>query len=106
MTIGLDYDDTWTADPKFWRKFVHMALDAGHTVIMVTQRCRCYPEQVEDVEAEIGSLIPIIFAGDPLLPQSKSQAARTVGYEVDIWIDDRPESILVPMYRVRSEEEI
>jgi len=103
MVIAIDFDATWTSDPKFWRKFVHMALDAGHTVIMVTQRCRCYPEQVEEVEAEIGDLIPVLFAGDPLMAQSKLMAARISGYEVDVWIDDNPHSVFEAMYRLPQE---
>lgn len=99
MVIAIDYDDTYTADPDFWRKFIHAANNSGHTIIMVTQRCRCYPEQVREVEERVGRLLPIIFAGDPLLAQSKMQAAQTAGYVVDVWIDDNPQSVLVPMYR-------
>lgn len=99
MVIAIDYDDTYTADPFFWRKFIHSAINAGHTVIMVTQRCRCYPEQVEEVEEHLGQLLPIIFAGDPMLAMAKMQAAHAAGYEVDVWIDDNPMSILTPMYK-------
>jgi len=102
MVIALDYDGTWTVDPKFWRAFVHMAINAGHTVIMVTQRCRAYPEQVKEVEDEIDKLIPIIFAGDPMLPMSKSLAAKISDRHVDIWIDDNPQSVIVPMYKTRE----
>lgn len=38
ITFGLDYDDTFTADPDLWRQFVSDALRRGHAVVCVTGR--------------------------------------------------------------------
>lgn len=38
MIISLDYDNTYTRDPKFWLEFVKRSIDCGHTVICVTMR--------------------------------------------------------------------
>lgn len=36
FTISLDFDDTYTLDPKFWNKFICNAEKRGHRVIIVT----------------------------------------------------------------------
>jgi len=104
MVIGIDYDDTWTKDPKFWRAFCHSVLNhTKHQIVMVTQRCECWPEQVKQVHEDVGeNFIPIVFAGDPVLPQSKIEAARHAGWMVDVWIDDNPISVTTQMYRIRE----
>jgi hypothetical protein len=38
MLISLDYDNTYTLDPKFWDMFVKNAISSGHRVICCTMR--------------------------------------------------------------------
>ena len=38
MLIALDYDETYTADPVLWDRFIGDANDHGHTVWIVTAR--------------------------------------------------------------------
>ncbi len=88
LTFAIDFDDTFSADPKLWREFVKIATGRryGHICILVTNR----PEDMgNDVRAEVGNLMPIVFAG----VWSKRSAAWRAGYFVNIWIDDSPEYV-------------
>ena len=38
LTIAIDYDDTYTADPSFWNKVIELAKDHGHNMICITAR--------------------------------------------------------------------
>lgn len=86
LLIALDYDATYTADPRLWSMFTTCAQSLGHAVICVTGRSQ-----------------PIDFRHDPPLPQGmpivyagsayKRKAAERAGHQVDIWIDDMPEMI-------------
>ena len=88
LTIAIDYDDTFSADPSLWREFVKIATGRryGHRCVLVTNRTE---DMGNDVRAEVGDLMPIVFAG----VFSKRSMAALVGYNVDIWIDDSPELI-------------
>lgn len=87
MLIALDFDGTFTADPKFWSFFAHDAVVNGHQVITVTHR----RDTFENAQAmrNLGVNWPIVFAYD--LP--KKYAAMKCGYAVDIWIDDNPQGV-------------
>ena len=85
LTIAIDFDGTFSADPDLWREIVGVMTGRryGHKCILVTNR----PEAMgNDVRAEVGDLMPIVFAG----AQSKRSAAENAGYFVNIWIDDNP----------------
>lgn len=83
LLIGLDYDDTYTADPMLWSQFVGDARRRGHTVICVTAR-REKPDFTR--EPPLPPDMPIVCAG----PVWKKHAAAKAGFNVDIWIDDIP----------------
>lgn len=38
LTISLDFDETFTADPEFWLGFIKSAQVRGHRIICVTAR--------------------------------------------------------------------
>ncbi len=84
LLIALDFDGTFTADPKFWLFFARDAVVHGHQVITVTHR----RETFENAQAmrNLGVNWPIIFAFD----KPKKLAAIEAGYAVDVWIDDNP----------------
>jgi hypothetical protein len=91
LTVAIDFDNTFSADPELFRTFVALLKARGHTPIMVTGR----PEKHgldEAPKALAGDLMPIIFADG----EWKINAARAKGYEVDIWIDDNPTYIRPP----------
>ena len=85
MTIAIDLDNTWTADPHLWRHFRCLAAYGGHRVIMVTAR----RHPVTDEERERFLLpwdMPITYTSGDF----KEKHALAAGYKVDIWIDDAP----------------
>ena len=89
MVISIDYDETWSADPPLWAEFALNAQDAGHIVILTTNRPNAegFREEVYEDCAEY--VTAVIFAGT--LP--KQTAARYFGYDVDVWIDDLPHTV-------------
>ena len=83
LTIAIDYDATFTADPLLWRQFISDAQRRGHVVICVTAR-RTPPDF--DREPRLPESVRVICAGD----EFKRDAAAKAGHAVNIWIDDMP----------------
>jgi hypothetical protein len=78
MLIALDYDGTYTKDKMLWDFFIERAKKNGHEIICFTMR---YPD-------EVALKIPcqVVYTSR----KAKLKFARDNGYNVDIWIDDRP----------------
>jgi hypothetical protein len=96
MDLALDWDDTFTADPAFFRSLITLARAFGHRPVIVTARWdrRMYSDPSrhwgDEVRNEIGNLdVPIVFAGE----KWKREAAREAGFNCRVWIDDRPEAV-------------
>lgn len=87
MKIALDWDGTYTADPKFWHNFVLMCGCFGHEVRIVTMRT---PAMVDEALSHIGEKVPIIFTSSA----QKREFCVSIGWMPDIWIDDSPEFIV------------
>jgi len=86
MTISIDYDKTWTADPDLWRKFYYDAKERGHRVVIATNR----KEWSDDMKrGAIPDDCSIYFCGCSL----KADYMRRMGVQVDIWIDDMPGTV-------------
>lgn len=83
LTIAIDYDDTYTADPMLWARFIGDANRSGHTVVCVTAR-REKPDFTR--EPPLPADLPIVCAGQ----EWKKHAAAKAGFNVNIWIDDIP----------------
>lgn len=88
MIIALDFDDTYTADAVLWHEFIEAAQFNGHRVIMVT--CRrdtpvnrkiCMVEGIAKHDHFFTSMSP------------KRWFMEQQRIEVDVWIDDMPESV-------------
>ncbi len=88
MVFAVDYNQTYNLDPEAFREMIVNLKKRSHTCIMVTSRHDGTPE-AEEVRTAIGNLVPIVFAGDVW----KDEAARAAGYNVDVWLDDRPAGI-------------
>ena len=86
LTIGIDFDNTWTADPDLWLEFCMKAKQFGHTIIIATGRDK-YAADI--ARYYLSEDLPIVFCGN----QYKDIACQKAGYKVDIWIDDSPETI-------------
>jgi hypothetical protein len=84
LTIALDYDDTYTADPGLWNLFIKSARERGHKVICVTCRGQSWDN------ADLLKL-PILVYYTDMAP--KRWHMEQLGITVDIWIDDCPECV-------------
>jgi hypothetical protein len=90
MIISLDFDDTYTRDPRFWDLFAQSAIAQGHTIICVTMR---YPEEGQQVRESLGKIIGednLYFTGR----LAKEKFMLNLGINVSVWVDDRPFWIL------------
>ena len=83
MIIALDYDGTYTADPKLWNAFIKNAFENGHDVFCVTTR--------NPATELIDTFIPMrVFYTNR---QAKMAYCKDHNIKVDVWIDDKPELI-------------
>ena len=90
MTISIDYDKTWSADPSLWRKFYYDAKDRGHRVIVATNR----KEWSDDMKrGAIPDDCSIYFCGG----EFKETALLKLGVSVNVWIDDMPGTVQHPL---------
>lgn len=96
MKIAIDYDDTFTAAPEFWQEFITKAESCGHHCYIVT----CRPDNQENRDDIIGDCDGVSHnTGLPkhrhyftsLAPKRWYMEGR--GIQIDIWIDDMPESV-------------
>lgn len=86
MNIAIDYDDTYTLSPDVWNQIIDILLKQNNNVYCVTKR---YKDNAKDiVEAFANTNIPIIYA-----IKSKLEAVSDAGIKIDVWIDDKPQSI-------------
>lgn len=88
MKIGLDYDDTITLDPPFWRDFIALAKAYGHEVVCVSLRFNTL-ENSREVNETLGHKIPVVLCDH----EYKEEKAEKKGLKIDVWIDDLPETI-------------
>lgn len=89
LTIALDYDDTFTADPELWCAFIRTAHLRGHVVVCITGRLAppAFPEP------PLPNGIQVICCGRLAGTTPKREMAEKMGVHVDIWIDDIPAMI-------------
>ena len=86
MLIAIDYDETWSRDPEFWRAFEELARTHGHEVIGVTGRD----------ERETDDMCPHYFRLQRFHTGGKAKRSfveSRLGRPVSVWIDDSPEFI-------------
>jgi len=98
LTLSIDFDRTFSADPQLWGEFARKAVADGNTVVMVSRR-EDTPEDRQTVTDTLGdyadAFSQVLLVGDRL----KDEAAKEAGVEVDVWVDDSPQFI-------RSEPEV
>jgi HK97 family phage portal protein len=92
LTISIDFDRTFAADPALWGEFARKAVADGNTVVMVSRR----PDTADDrqtVTSTLGDYAAafsrVLLVGDRL----KDEAAREAGVTVDVWVDDSPQFV-------------
>lgn len=84
LTISIDLDKTWTADPTIFALIACTLKARGHTVIICTRRTELSHE--ERVSLQIPKFVTLFFA-------SYGFKRDAVPFHVDIWIDDEPGTI-------------
>lgn len=82
MNLALDYDGTITEDFDFWFNFIDLSITHGHSVFIVTAR-HSEPSGFTGVNVSV-----ICTKG-----QQKSPFCQSIGINIDVWIDDMPETI-------------
>lgn len=91
LTISIDYDNTFTAAPGLWRSFIADATARGNRVACITRRHDTEANREELRLAFSGvDLAGLILCGPGT---QKREAAAAAGLEVDVWIDDAPETV-------------
>jgi len=91
MTISIDFDKTFAADPQMWGEFARKAVADGNRVVMISRR----PESDrEEVISSLGTYAEafsdVLLVGADTL---KDDAAKAAGINVDVWVDDSPQFI-------------
>lgn len=86
LTIALDYDHTYSADPFLWDAFILQARSRGHYVFICTAR----NEILDAIEDDVLEGTEIAYCDGVA---KKFTLHHHFGIDVDIWIDDKPDSI-------------
>lgn len=91
MKIALDYDNTYTLNPRAWEHVLGvLRFQFGTDIRTVTLRSGERDEILDFPGGMYGEALPIIYCdGRP-----KREVCRELGWEPDVWIDDAPESIV------------
>jgi HK97 family phage portal protein len=91
LTISMDFDRTFAADPTLWGEFARKAVADGNTVVMISRR----PEEDRQTVAETlddyaDAFSQVLLVGGDTM---KGDAAQAAGIDVDVWVDDSPQTI-------------
>ncbi len=84
MKIALDYDNTYTLDPDGWNIFIETMISRGHEIYIVTHRHYELDKIPHDIK------IHIIYTNGVA---KKLYTWAFHGVEIDVWIDDKPETV-------------
>lgn len=100
MKIAIDYDKTWTADPHTFASIADNFSSVGHEVYIVTARSATKDYIGIDGEEAANYVPDAIDAGwikDVIYCDGVAKKWALHHYhdlDIDIWIDDKPQSIL------------
>ena len=93
VTISIDFDATFSADPGLWGMFARQAVAGGNTVVMISRR-EDTPENLATITETLGAwrefFSRVLLIGTGTL---KEAAARDAQIAVDVWVDDSPHTI-------------
>lgn len=88
MNIGIDFDDTITADPQLFHALIDMARQQGHDIRIVTARSEAYGLQpVFDYAETFAPSVPVIHTSGFL---KAPYCVKYHDFDVDVWIEDNP----------------
>ena len=95
MTISIDFDRTFAADPALWGEFARKAVADGNRVVMVSRRPEADREEVTQTLGDYADAFSdVLLVGSDTL---KDDAAKAAGIDVDVWVDDSPQTVKPPM---------
>ena len=91
ITLSIDFDRTFAAEPQLWGEFARQAVADGNTVVMISRR----PEEdratvMETLGDYADAFSQVLLVGGETM---KGDAAQAAGIEVDVWVDDSPQFI-------------
>jgi len=91
LTISMDFDRTFAADPKLWGEFARKSVAEGNTVVMISRRPEADRDEVTKTLGEYADAFSqVLLIGSEKL---KADAAKDAGIKVDVWVDDSPQTI-------------
>jgi len=91
MTISVDFDRTFSADPRLWGEFARKAVADGNRVVMISRRPEADREEVISSLGDYAEAFSdVLLVGSDTL---KDDAAQEAGIAVDVWVDDSPQFI-------------
>lgn len=93
LNIALDYDNTYTTNPDFWRGFIEDANNYNYRVMIVTFRDERF-DMTDELKFLIEHDVPVYFTRGVSKKWWMAQFALNDHKQVNIWIDDKPETIL------------
>jgi len=93
MVFSLDFDNTFTEDPVFWKWFILKATNKGHKVFCVTARTE-EQKNIDEVEGSFGSSLELIEDVVFCNHIAKKDVVERLGIDIDVWIDDDPATII------------
>ena len=91
LTISIDFDRTFAADPKLWGAFAKNAADNGNQVVMISRRPESDRQEVVETLGDYAAAFSQVLLVGP--ERLKEQAAEEAGVKVDVWVDDSPQFI-------------
>jgi hypothetical protein len=86
--IAIDYDDTISLNKEAWEQIINLFSSLGAIVYVVTYR---HSTQFDDIDLNIPNVKDYIFTN---ATAKRKYCEEVASVEVDIWIDDMPESIV------------
>jgi HK97 family phage portal protein len=91
LTISIDFDRTFAADPALWGEFARKAVADGNRVVMISRRPEADREEVISSLGDYAEAFSdVLLVGSDTL---KDDAAQAAGIAVDVWVDDSPQFI-------------
>jgi len=93
MNIAIDYDDTYTLNPRMWDEFIQRAYEYDCEVYLVTWRDGENRSMRDEVEKDLRYVLREGFIHFTNL-KAKRKYMEDQGIYIDVWIDDNPYAIL------------
>ncbi|AHK11895.1 hypothetical protein CHOED_035 [Vibrio phage CHOED] len=88
MNIGLDFDNTITADPELFHMFIVNSRLRGHDIRIVTCRSEEYGlDEVYEYASKFTPELPVIHTAGY---EKHDYCIKYHDFPVDVWVDDNP----------------